>query len=65
MENLITKIVNKDSDESSEKERKMNKQIEKVFELESFQKMVENSDRNSIFADIQSTKSFISQSKYI
>lgn len=38
-------MVNKNSD-TSEKEKILNKQIEKVFELESFQKMVEKSENS-------------------
>lgn len=52
MEKLVTKMVRNPTAVAQEREKQLNKKIEKVFELESFQKMVENSDENSLFLDI-------------
>lgn len=65
MEKLVTKMVQNPTPMAQEREQQLNKRIERVFELESFQKMVENSDENALFRDIQSTKAFISQSELI
>jgi len=65
MEKLVTKMVQNPTAIAQEREKQLNKRIEKVFELESFQKMVENSDENSLFREIQSTKAFINQSELI
>ena len=43
----------------------MNKKIEKVFELDSFQKMVDNADNNPVLREIQNTSLFIKQSEQI
>ena len=44
MEKLMTKMVQRPSLLAQEKEKELNKRIERVFELESFQKMVDNAD---------------------
>ena len=59
MEKLMSKMVQRPTMLAQEKEKELNKRIEKVFELESFQKMV---DRADLIGD---TKSFINQSELI
>ena len=61
----MTKMVQKPSVLAQEREQKLNKQIEKVFELDSFQKMVDRADNNPLLRDLQSTKDFIKQSESI
>ena len=56
MENLMQRMVNRPTKIQEEKEKVLNKQIEKVFELDAFQKMVENADHRSLKTDIMSTK---------
>lgn len=65
MEDLMTKLVQRPTAQQQLREKEMNKRIEKVFELESFQRMVENAEDRSFLSELATTKSFISQSESI
>jgi hypothetical protein len=53
MEKLMSRMVQRPTQLAQKKEKELNKKIESVFELNSFQKMVDNADENL------NTKSFI------
>ena len=65
MEDLMTKMVQRPTAQQQLREKELNKRIEKVFELESFQRMVENAEDKSFLSELATTKSFISQSESI
>lgn len=62
MEKLMSKMVQRPTQLAQEKDKLLNKKIEKVFELEAFQKMVEKADGKSLLGN---TQSFINQSELI
>ena len=59
MEKLMSRMVQRPTQLAQQKEKELNKKIENVFELDSFQKMVDNADETF------NTKSFIGQSEII
>ena len=62
MEKLMSKMVQRPTILAQEKDKDLNKQIEKIFELDSFQKMVDRADGKSLLGN---TQSFINQSELI
>ena len=64
---MIAKMVNNPTERAKEREKALNKKIEKIFELDSFQRMVENSDLKSKngFKDLAHSKNFIKGSAAI
>ena len=68
VERLVTKLVQNPSSVAKEREKVLNKRIESVFELESFQRMVETSDgrlSSHAFRDLHASKNFIRGSEII
>lgn len=68
VEKMVTKMVNNPSNISKEREKNLNKKIEQVFELESFQRMVENQEGRLgklVFKDYDHSKNFIRSSELI
>lgn len=59
MEKLMSKMVQRPTQLAQQKEKELNQKIERVFELDAFQKMVDRDD------DSMGTKSFIGQSETI
>ena len=55
----MTKMVQRPTQLSLERDREMNKKIEKVFELDAFQRMVDNAEGSTLFSDLSSTSQFI------
>jgi hypothetical protein len=55
MEKLMSKMVHRPSQIAQEKAKQMNKQIEKVFELDVFQRIVDNADQSTLLSDISSS----------
>jgi hypothetical protein len=51
MEKLMSKMVQRPTLLAQEKDKELNKRIEKVFELESFQKMVDKADGKSLLGN--------------
>ena len=62
MEKLMSKMVQRPTILAQEKDKDLNKKIEKIFELDSFQKMVDRADGKSLLGN---TQSFINQSELI
>lgn len=58
----MSKMVQRPTQLAQEKDKLLNKKIEKVFELEAFQKMVEKAGGKSLLGN---TQSFINQSELI
>ena len=58
---MITKMVQNPTESAKEREKAMNKKIEKIFELDSFQRMVETADsrKDGVFKDLAHSKNFI------
>lgn len=68
VERLVTKMVQAPTQHAKEREKALNKRIEAVFELESFQRMVESADasgKSAAFKDMHYSANFIKGSSMI
>lgn len=65
MENLMAKMVHRPTLFHRQKEEEMNTKIEKIFELELFQKLVGAANSTTMMSDVSNSQSFINQSQYI
>ena len=68
VERLVTKMVQAPTEIAKEREKALNKRIEAVFELESFQRMVESADasgKSAAFKDLHYSANFIKGSSMI
>ena len=65
---MVTKMVQAPTQNAKEREKVLNKRIEAVFELESFQRMVESADtsgKSAAFKDLHYSANFIRGSSLI
>ena len=55
METLMSNMVQRPSLLAQAKDKDMNKKIEKIFELDVFQRMVEGSEQSTFLSDLNNT----------